>query len=158
MTGTTPPGELQGQPAVGVLVCYVGDIATGQRLIDPLRQTFPPAVDLGAPIPSEVHQTLMDAATPWGQQVFLKSANLKELSDAVIDTLVDYASRATSPMTLVPINSWVARSAGSPRTRRRSGIATPSSPSTSSRSGRNPPTTTVMLCGPGRSTTPYDRT
>ena len=100
------PVELQGQPAVGVLVCYVGDVATGQRLVDPLRQTFPPAVDLVAPMPYEAHQTLMDATTPWGQQVFLKSANLKELSDAVIDTLVDHASRATSPMSLVPINSW----------------------------------------------------
>ena len=38
--------------------------------------------------------------------MFLKSANLTELSDTVIDTVVDYASQATSPMTIVPINSW----------------------------------------------------
>ena len=94
------PDNLQGQPAVGILVCYVGDTATGQRLVAPLREAFPPAVDLVGPMPYEVHQTLMDATTPWGRQVFLKSANLKELSDEVIDTVVDYASRATSPMTL----------------------------------------------------------
>jgi len=100
------PDDLQGRPAVGVLICYVGDIEAGERLVAPLRETFAPAVDLVGPMPYAVHQTLMDATTPWGRQVFLKSANLKELSDDVIATVVDHAAQATSPMTVVPINSW----------------------------------------------------
>jgi FAD/FMN-containing dehydrogenase len=100
------PDEFQGRPAVGVLVCYVGDIEEGQRLVAPLRDAFAPVVDLVGPMPYAVHQTLMDATTPWGRQVFLKSANLKELSDDVIATVVDHATHATSPMTIVPINSW----------------------------------------------------
>ncbi len=49
---------------------------------------------------------LNDPGTPWGRQVFLKSANLKELSDPVIEIITRYAAEATSPMTIVPLNSW----------------------------------------------------
>jgi FAD/FMN-containing dehydrogenase len=38
--------------------------------------------------------------------VFLKSANLKELSDPVIEIIARHAADATSPRTMVPINSW----------------------------------------------------
>jgi FAD/FMN-containing dehydrogenase len=100
------PDHLQGRPVVAMVICYVGDIQAGQRLVAPLREAFPPAADLVEPMPYAVHQKLMEAATPWGQQVFLKSANLTALSDEVIDILVRYATRPTSPMTLVPINAW----------------------------------------------------
>ena len=38
-------------------------------------------------MPYTVHQQLNDPGTPWGRQVFLKSANLKELSDPVIEII-----------------------------------------------------------------------
>ena len=100
------PEWLQHQPAVAVQVCYVGDIDEGQRCVAPLRTALPPAVDLVGPIPYTVHQQLNDPGTPWGRQVFLKSANIKEMSDDVIDILVDRVAHTTSPMTLVPINAW----------------------------------------------------
>ena len=100
------PEALQLQPAVGVQICYVGDIETGRTLVAPLTDAFPPAVDLVGPMPYTVHQALNDPGTPWGRQVFLKSANLKELSDPVIEIITRYAAEATSPMTIVPINSW----------------------------------------------------
>ena len=101
------PEWLQHQPAVAVQVCYVGDIDEGQRCVAPLRTAFcSPAVDLVGPIPYTVHQQLNDPGTPWGRQVFLKSANIKEMSDDVIDILVDHVAHTTSPLTLVPINAW----------------------------------------------------
>jgi FAD/FMN-containing dehydrogenase len=100
------PDALRLQPAVGVSICYVGDIDTGQRLVAPLREALPPAVDLVGPMPYTVHQRLNDASTPWGRHVFLKSANLTGLSDEVIDIVVRYATQPTSPMTIVPINAW----------------------------------------------------
>jgi hypothetical protein len=45
------PEELQPQPAVGVQICYVGDIEAGTKLVAPLTAAFPPAVDLVAPVP-----------------------------------------------------------------------------------------------------------
>jgi FAD/FMN-containing dehydrogenase len=100
------PEGLQLQPAVGVQICYVGDVDAGRRLIEPLTDAFPPAVDLVAPMPYTVHQQLNDPSTPWGRQVFLKSANLLELSDPVIEIITRYAAGTTSPLTMVPINSW----------------------------------------------------
>lgn len=100
------PESLRLQPAIGVLICYVGDIEAGQRLVAPLREAFSPAVDLVGPMPYTVHQRLMDASTPWGQHVFLKSANLTALSDDVINIVVRYATQPTSPMSFVAFNSW----------------------------------------------------
>jgi FAD/FMN-containing dehydrogenase len=100
------PETLKLRPAVGVQICYVGDVDAGRRLISPLIEAFPPAVDLMAPMPYTVHQALNDPQTPWGRQVFLKSANLKELSDPVIEIITRYAADATSPLTMVPLNSW----------------------------------------------------
>src|SRR4051812_48794951 len=103
------PEALQLQPAVGVQICYVGDVDAGRSLVAPLTDAFPPAVDLVAPMPYTVHQALNDPGTPWGRQVFLKSANLKELCDPVIEIITRYAAEATSPMTIVPLNSWGGR-------------------------------------------------
>ncbi len=100
------PEWLQGQPAIGVQVCYVGDLDEGERCVAPLRAACPPAVDLVGPIPYTVHQQLNDPGTPWGRQVFLKSANLKEMSDEVVDLIIGHVADVTSPMTIVPINAW----------------------------------------------------
>ena len=77
-----------------------------RELIAPLIEAFPPAADLVAPMPYTVHQQLNDPGTPWGRQVYLKSANLKELSDPVIEIITRYAAEVTSPMTMVPLNAW----------------------------------------------------
>ncbi len=100
------PEALQLQPAVGVQVCYIGDTDVGRAIIAPLTDAFAPAVDLVAPMPYTVHQQLNDGATPWGRQVFLKSANLRELSDPVIEIIVRSFTEVTSPMTIVPLNAW----------------------------------------------------
>jgi len=100
------PVSLQGKPAIGLQICYIGDIDAGQALIAPLRDAFQPAVDMVGPMPYTVHQQLNDPTTPWGQQVFLKSANLIALSDDVIDIVLRYATQPTSPLSFVAFNSW----------------------------------------------------
>jgi FAD/FMN-containing dehydrogenase len=100
------PDWLQLQPAVGMVVCHAGDIEAGQELVGKLREAIPPAVDLVSPMPYTVVQTLLDASAPWGQQIFLKAANLVDLSDDVVDIIIHFATRPTSPMSIVPINAW----------------------------------------------------
>jgi FAD/FMN-containing dehydrogenase len=100
------PESLQLQPAVGLVICHAGDIAAGEELVGRLREAMPPAVDLVGPMPYAIVQTLLDEAAPWGTQVFLKSANLLELSDEVVDIIVRFATQPTSPMSVVPINAW----------------------------------------------------
>ncbi len=106
------PPDLQGKPAVAIILGYAGSVEDGQRAVEPLRAFGPPAVDLIQPMPYTAVQQLLDAGVPPGLQVYLKSEHLAELSDAVIDTLVAHTATVTSPLTavaLVPLGGAVAR-------------------------------------------------
>jgi pimeloyl-ACP methyl ester carboxylesterase len=45
------PAPVRGRPAVGVLVCYAGDVEAGEATLRPLREFGPPAIDLVRPMP-----------------------------------------------------------------------------------------------------------
>jgi FAD binding domain/Berberine and berberine like len=95
-----------GMPAVAIATCYCGDPAEGERLLAPLRAFGPPLVDAIQPMPLPQMQTLLDAAVPDGNQNYWKSAFLRELSDEAIDTLVNHANQATSPLTAILVEQY----------------------------------------------------
>jgi hypothetical protein len=95
-----------GMPAAAIATCYCGDLAEGERHIAPLRSFGTPLMDAIQPMPFPVMQTIFDAAVPDGQQNYWKSAFLRELSDDAIDAVVQYANRATSPLTAVLIEQY----------------------------------------------------
>ncbi|WP_088344363.1 MULTISPECIES: FAD-binding oxidoreductase [Rhodomicrobium] len=99
---TTPDG----MPAVGVVLCWCGDLAEGERVVKPLRSFGSPAMDAVQPMPFPVMQTLLDGAFPDGSRNYWKTAFLKQLSDEAIDTLIDRVNRAKSPMTGVVIEFY----------------------------------------------------
>jgi len=90
------PPALVGQPLVAVVGCYAGPIEQGQEILGPLRAFGPPAVDLFGSIPYTVLQRMFDASAPRGIRSYWKTAYLDDLSDNVIDTLVEYAGRMRS--------------------------------------------------------------
>jgi FAD/FMN-containing dehydrogenase len=92
-----------GQAAIAVAVCYCGDVSEGEKLLRPLRQFGPPAVDAIQPLPFPRMQMLLDGACPDGNQNYWKSAYLRELSDDAIDTLVLHSNKSASPLTAVVI-------------------------------------------------------
>ncbi len=92
------PEHIQGKPVLAILVCYTGPIEEGKSIIQPLRTSCPPAVDLVAPMPYTALQKMLDAANPPGWQNYWKSEYLKSLSDEAIDTLIDHAAKRPSPM------------------------------------------------------------
>ena len=57
------PPALQGQPAVGVVVAWFGDIERGPAGAGAPARRSPPAVDMVQPMPYLVLQTLTDAGT-----------------------------------------------------------------------------------------------
>ena len=97
------PEHLHFQPVVGVLVCYAGSIEDGRRAVEPLRVFAQPAVDLIGPVPYTAVQQMLDAAAPWGLQIYLKSAHLTGLPDAAVEAIVRHASAMTSPLSVIPI-------------------------------------------------------
>ncbi|MHA2350434.1 MAG: FAD-binding oxidoreductase [Candidatus Thorarchaeota archaeon] len=87
------PKEVHGKPVVGVIVLYAGSIEKGEELIAPLRQYGTPLVDAISPKPFRVLQSLLDATAPPGLNYYVKSEFLPSLSDDLIDTLVEHASK-----------------------------------------------------------------
>jgi FAD/FMN-containing dehydrogenase len=95
------PKELHGKPVVGIIVLYAGSIEDGESLIAPLRQYGTPLIDGIGPKPFRALQSLLDAAAQPGFHYYVKSEFLPALSDDMIDTLVDHASRITSPLSVI---------------------------------------------------------
>lgn len=91
------PAHLHGLPVVMVAVCYAGDIATGERVLAPLRAFGTPLLDLIRATAYVAHQRLFDAGVPHGLRYYWKSEYLGALSDSAIDTLVTHAWQAPSP-------------------------------------------------------------
>ncbi len=95
-----------GTPVVGVIVCYCGDLAEGERLIQPLRDFAPPILDAIQPMPFPRMQGLLDGAFPDGNHNYWKGMFLRELSDEAIDTIVAHANRAPSPLSAVVVEYY----------------------------------------------------
>lgn len=103
---TTPDGI----PAVAVVLCWCGDLADGERALQPLRGFGAPLVDAVQPMPFPVMQTLLDGAFPDGTNNYWKSTFVDTLSDAAIDLIVDHANRAASPLSAVVVEFYAGRS------------------------------------------------
>jgi hypothetical protein len=95
------PVELQGRPAVGVIVLYAGDPERGAEHIAPLR-ALEPAVDAVGPMPYCGVQSMMDGGGhPEDLRDYFRSAFLDELPDPAIDAIVAGAEGAPSTLSAV---------------------------------------------------------
>jgi FAD/FMN-containing dehydrogenase len=106
---TVPPEEpfpagLQGRPALGLGIAYAGDMAEGERVLRPLRDYGPPALDLLGPMSHPALQEMLDPTAPHGMRNYNKSHFLAELPDEAIDRQVELHAEVRSPMSLI-INS-----------------------------------------------------
>jgi FAD binding domain/Berberine and berberine like len=90
-----------GTPAVGVMVCNCGDPAEGERVLEPLRAFGSPVFDAIAPMPFPTMQGLADQMNPDDTHNYWRSTFIKDLSDEVIDLVVEHANRMESPLSRV---------------------------------------------------------
>jgi FAD/FMN-containing dehydrogenase len=93
------PSHLQLKPAVGVIVCHVGDPGDGERLVRPFREQAPD-VDLVGPTPYTEVQKLLDPTAPFGQRHYWKVEAVRELTDDAIATLVGETAAMPGPFSL----------------------------------------------------------
>lgn len=92
----------EGEPVAAILINYMGDLAEGERLAEPVRKFGSPLADTIGPMTYCELNSMLDDAFPYGTvQRYWKSSFLKELGDEVIDILVEGASNMLSPMSLV---------------------------------------------------------
>lgn len=91
----------EGEPLVVAFVAYHGDVAEGERVLEPLRRFGSPLVDDVSPKPYVVVQKALDDGFPAGKRHYWKSSALAGLDDELLDVLVEWANRAPSPLSAI---------------------------------------------------------
>jgi FAD/FMN-containing dehydrogenase len=89
----------EGVPMAAMMLGYNGPIEEGERVLGPARQFGPPVADVVAAIPYCARQTMLD--TPGGEHGlhrYWRAAFTEQLSDDLINVMVDGAARFSSPM------------------------------------------------------------
>jgi FAD/FMN-containing dehydrogenase len=97
------PTELHFSPVFGMLVVGLGDEESHGRLIAPVQDSLDPIVELVTPIPYVGLQQMFDASAPWGLSAYEKAVYLDELTDGVIDVIIEHQAKEMSPLSFVPI-------------------------------------------------------
>ena len=95
------PVELQGKPALAIGIVYAGDPDDGERVLRPLREFGPPALDVVGQMPLIGVQEMLDPTAPHGMRNYSKSHWLAELPDAAIERMVELHTRVPSPMSQI---------------------------------------------------------
>jgi hypothetical protein len=97
------PPELVGKLILGITACYAGPVEEGERVVRPLKEFGSPVLDLCMPKPYLAHQQMFDPSFKPGWSYYVKSCDVAELSDDVIDVMVEHGSRITSPITSIAL-------------------------------------------------------
>lgn len=97
------PPELHGKLVVGVVCCYAGPLEEGEKVVRPLKAFGSPVLDLCQPKPYLVHQAMFDPSFPHGWWYYMRSCDVAELTNQVIDITVEHSLRINSPLTAFPI-------------------------------------------------------
>jgi FAD/FMN-containing dehydrogenase len=99
----TIPQELHGRHVVVVGSCHAGPLEEGERVLKPLRAFGSPLLDGCALMPYTQHQASLDPSFPHGWWYYIRSCNLAELTDEMIDVLVEHGHRIASGVTVFSI-------------------------------------------------------
>jgi FAD/FMN-containing dehydrogenase len=94
------PPEWHGKEILALAVCYSGNnLAEGERIAAPLRKFGQPIADVIAPQPYAVWQTILDPLLTPGQRNYWKSHDFREVSDGLINALIEHARKLPDPNT-----------------------------------------------------------
>ncbi len=90
-----------GSPVAAMAACYAGDPAEGAPLLDPTKAAVgEPLLDALGPLAYTEQQSRVDERYPRGEYHYWRSCFLDDLTDQVIDVLVDRASDIQAPPAL----------------------------------------------------------
>jgi FAD/FMN-containing dehydrogenase len=93
-----------GQPVVAMVLGYNGSVEKGEKVLAPARQFGKPIADLVGPMPYGVRQTLIDdPLAKHGLHRYWRSAFVDELSDGLIDEMLNGAASFSSPLSVIGV-------------------------------------------------------
>lgn len=91
------PPEVHGKEVLVLAVCYLGDAASADGALAPLRALGRPIADAVGPVPLVAWQQAFDPLLAPGARNYWKSHDFVELEDGALDELTDSVSRLPSP-------------------------------------------------------------
>jgi FAD/FMN-containing dehydrogenase len=91
------PDEVHGREVVVFAFMHSGDLAEGERLIEPVRHFGDAYGEHIGPNPYVGWQQGFDPLLTPGARNYWKSHNFAELSDGAVDTVIEYAGQLPSP-------------------------------------------------------------
>ncbi len=97
------PPELVGKHVIAVAACYAGPVEDGERVLAPLKRFGNPVLDLCMPKPFLAHQAMFDPSFQRGWWYYVRSCDVGELTDDVIDIVAEHGRRITSPVTSIAL-------------------------------------------------------
>jgi hypothetical protein len=97
------PPDLVGKLVIAIAACYAGSIEDGEKVLRPLKSFGSPVLDLCMPKPFLVHQGMFDPSFRHGCWYYVRSCDVAELNDEVIDIVVEHGEQITSPITSVAL-------------------------------------------------------
>ncbi|MGH9197234.1 MAG: FAD-binding oxidoreductase, partial [Acidimicrobiia bacterium] len=97
------PRDLVGKHIIGVVAFHSGPMEDAERVMRPLKSFGSPLLDLCEPKPYLIHQSTFDPGFPHGWWYYVRSCDIGELSDGVIDVVADQGSQIASPVTSVAL-------------------------------------------------------
>ena len=100
------PEDLHLHPVFGFAVVGFGEAAAHEELVAPIRDSLRPTVELVLPIPYVDLQQMFDASAPWGLLSYEKSVYVDDLTDGVIEVILEHQAKKMSPLSFVPIFSF----------------------------------------------------
>jgi FAD/FMN-containing dehydrogenase len=92
-----------GNPIIGIMVCYDGDLSEGERVLAPLHKFGPPLIERIQPMPYAGLFAMLDPSVHSGRHYYMKASSVSALSDGAIDALVDSAEGLTSPYSQIAL-------------------------------------------------------
>jgi FAD/FMN-containing dehydrogenase len=92
------PESVHGRMVVGIIGVHAGSLDAGAEASKPLRHLADPVADLMGPMPYTAMQSLLDPLWTAGASNYFTSAMLDELSDEVIDALLDRHAAGSAPV------------------------------------------------------------
>lgn len=87
------PPEWHGREVLIFACCHAGDMAEGERALEPLRALGTPVADAVGPHPFAAWQQAFDPLLAEGARNYWKSHNFDDLDDGLIDLLVEATER-----------------------------------------------------------------
>jgi FAD/FMN-containing dehydrogenase len=98
------PQEQYGKPVLGLVLVWAGDPVAGRSAIAPLLEIARPVSELIRPVPYLSLQSMLDGGAPHGMHYYWKSHRVPQLTNQVVDVLVEQVASITSPFS--QIGGW----------------------------------------------------